>query len=136
MFLLDTVVLSELRKADRNTQVEQWIKEHADDAMFISALTVGEIRRGITLQQGKDPAFASRLTSWLDSLLIYYGKKRILPVTTEVALAWGDLSAKLGNASADLLIAATAQVHKLTVVTRNARHFMGSGVPVCNPWGE
>lgn len=136
MFLLDTVVLSELRKNNRNPQVEQWVKEHSKDAMFISVLTVGEIRRGIALQKEKDPVFASRLTSWLESLLIYYGKESILPVTTEIALVWGDLSARLGNASADLLIAATAQVHKLTVVTRNTRHFMGSGVSVCNPWGE
>ena len=136
MFLLDTVVLSELRKNNRNPHVEQWVKEHSNDVMFISALTAGEIRRGIALQKEKDPVFASRLTSWLESLLIYYGKERILPVTTEIALVWGDLSARLGNASADLLIAATAQVHKLTVVTRNTRHFMGSGVPVCNPWGE
>lgn len=136
MFLLDTVVVSELRKKVRNEQVNQWIVAHSTDPIFLSALTIGEIRRGIAIQEVKNPEFASSLKSWLENLLMYYGNERILPVTTEIALAWGDMSATLGNSSADLIIAATAKIHHLTIVTRNVRHFLGTGVNIYNPWGE
>ena len=133
MFLLDTVVLSELRKADRDPGVNQWIAGQRGPDLYLSVLTVGEVRRGIRLQEHKDPTFAGRLSVWLDSVLQLYGTQ-ILPVTTEIALAWGELSALSGNSSADLLLAATAKIHDLTVVTRNTKHFEGTGVPVFNPW--
>lgn len=84
-------------------------------------MTVGEIERGICLQRSKDAVFTQRLIDWQAQLLLLYSD-RILPVTTPIAKRWGQLSAKLGRADADVLIAATALEHGLTVVTRNERH--------------
>ena len=133
MYLLDTVVLSELRKKERNAGVVSWFQDKKDDELFLSALTIGEIRRGICQQKSKDRQFAQRLAIWLDSILSFYGE-RILPVTTPIALEWGNISAQTGNSSADNLIAATAKVHHLTVITRNTKHFEKTGVKSQNPW--
>ena len=95
-------------------------------------MTVREIERGITQQQRHNPAFARDLAVWLDRVLAWYGD-RILPVDAATARRWGQLSAALGNDSADLLIAATALEHGLTVVTRNVRHFEPTGVSVLDP---
>lgn len=135
MYLLDTVVLSELRKPERNLGVTTWFNERKDSELFLSALTIGEIRRGICQQESKNPRFAARLSEWLDSLLLLYGE-RILPISTQIALEWGMISAQTGNSSADGLIAATAKVHHLTVITRNIKHFEATGVLCHNPWVE
>lgn len=135
MYLLDTVVLSELRKSERNSGVTAWLAGRKDSELFLSVLTIGEVRRGICLQARKDPQFAARLAEWLDAVLHFYGD-RILPVSTDIALEWGSLSARTGNGSADNLIAATAKVHHLTIITRNVRHFEPTGVPCHNPWLE
>ena len=132
-FLLDTVVLSELRKAQRNPGVEGWISRRRDAELFLSVLSLGEIERGIELQRVKDPAFADRLALWLNRLVAFYGE-RILPVTADIAVRWGRLSANLGNSGADLLLAATALEHDLAIVSRNERHFLPAGVRVENPW--
>jgi toxin FitB len=133
MFLLDTVVLSELRKRDRNPNVVRWLTDKVADDIFLSAVTIGEIERGIVRQRGKDPAFAEALESWLDRTIQIYGD-RILPVDTQTARRWGSLSARIGNDGADLLIAATALEHGLTVVTRNIRHFEPTGVALIDPF--
>ena len=133
MFLLDTVVLSELRKRDRNPNVVRWLTGQVADNIFLSAVTIGEIERGIARQRGKDPAFAEALESWLDRTIRFYGD-RILPVDTQTARRWGSLSARIGNDGADLLIAATALEHGLTVVTRNIRHFEPTGVALIDPF--
>lgn len=133
MFLLDTVVLSELRKKERNPGLVRWIAEQHDSELFVCVVSIGEIERGICLQRDKDPAFAQRLADWLAQLTLAYGD-RIMPVTTPVAKRWGQLSADLGRADADILIAATALEHGLTVVTRNEKHFTPTGVRVLNPW--
>ena len=133
MNLLDTVVISELRKTDRNAGVVSWLQDKKDTDLFLSALTIGEIRRGICQQEVKNRLFADRLATWLDSVLNFYGK-RILPVTTPIALEWGNICARTGNSGADNLIAATAKVHHLTVITRNIKHFEGTGVDCHNPW--
>lgn len=133
MFLLDTVVLSELRKRERNVGLTQWIIGKNDGELFISVVTVGEIERGIRQQRTKDNVFAQRLADWLEQLLLSYAD-RILPITTPIARRWGQLSADLGRADADILIASTALEHGLTVVTRNERHFVSTGVRVLNPW--
>lgn len=129
MFLIDTDVLSDLRKRDRNPAVVRWIESQRTADLHISVVTVGEIERGITRQQRHNPAFARDLAAWLDRVLAWYSD-RILPVDTATARRWGQLYAILGNDSADLLIAATALEHGLTVVTRNVRHFEPTGVPV------
>ena len=134
MFLLDTDVISGLRRSDRNHELTEWISAQRTADLFLSVVTIGEIERGITRQASRDPEFAGALAAWLDQLLDWYGD-RVLGVDVATARRWGELSAMIGNNSADLLIAATALVHGLTVATRNVRHFEGSGVRVFNPFG-
>lgn len=133
MYLLDTVVLSELRKRDRNAGVVAWLRDRRPEELFLSAVTIGEIERGIVRQREKDPGFAEALSAWLDRTIDLYAD-RILPVDVRVAAHWGRLSGRIGNDGADLLIAATALVHALTVVTRNVRHFEPTGAVVIDPF--
>ena len=133
MFLLDTVVLSELRRRERDPGVVHWIAGQRPSDLFLSLVTIWEIERGILLQQPRNAGFAASLTVWLDKLLHLYAE-RILDIDTSVARRWGRLSAAIGHDGADLLIAATAEEHGLTVVTRNVRHFEPTGVAVLNPW--
>ena len=128
MFLLDTDVLSALRRRERNPEIARWVGTQRTTDLYLSVVTVGEIERGIVRQQRRDTAFAQSLGLWLDRLLDWYGE-RVLPVDIATARRWGRLSADLGHDSADLLIAATALEHGLTVVTRNVRHFEPTGVP-------
>ena len=132
MFLIDTDVLSALRRRDRNPAIVRWVEDRRTTDLHISVMTVSEIERGITQQQHHNPAFARDLAVWLDRVLGWYGD-RILFVDVATARRWGQLSAALGNDSADLLIAATALEHGLTVVTRNVRHFEPTGVSVLDP---
>ena len=134
MFLIDTDVLSALRRRDRNPEAVRWLEAQRTSDMYISVVTVGEIERGITQQQRHNPPFARELSLWMDRVLAWYGD-RILPVDVATARRWGQLSATLGHDSADLLIAATGLEHGLTVVTRNVRHFEPTGDPVVNPLG-
>lgn len=133
MFLLDTVVLSELRKRDRHPGVVDWLCNKPVDDIYLSAVTIGEIECGITRQRVKDPAFAEKLDVWLDRTLRIYAD-RILPITTLIARRWGALSGRIGHDGADLLIAATALEYGFTVVTRNTRHFEPTGVALINPF--
>jgi predicted nucleic acid-binding protein len=133
MYLLDTVILSELRRPDRAAALVRWIGDKPADALFLSAVTIGEIERGIVRQRSLNPGFAESLESWLDRTVRLYGD-RILPVDTPVARRWGQLSARLGHNGADLLIAATALERGLAVVTRNLRHFTPTGVTVIDPF--
>ncbi len=133
MFLLDTDVLSAFRRRERNPEVVRWMTGRRTADLHLSVVTVGEIERGITQQQRRDPPFAHELALWLDRVLAWYGD-RILPIDTATARRRGQLSAALGHDGADLLIAATALEHGLTVVTRNVRHFEPAGVPALNPF--
>jgi predicted nucleic acid-binding protein len=135
MILLDTVVLSELRKPRPSPAVVKWLSEQSDSELFLSVVSLGEIERGIEKQRGIDPDFSMVLSRWLDDLLNLYGD-RVLPISPPVARRWGILSARLGNDSADLLVAATAITHGLVVATRNVRHFEPTGVGVVNPFGN
>ena len=134
-FLLDTVVLSELRKAQPSRKVVQWIKAQKVDSLFISVVSIGEIERGIERARKADAVFAAELDHWLETLLSLYAD-RVLQVSANAARLWGRLSAKLGHEGADLLIAATALSHGATVVTRNVKHFVPTGVRVFNPFGD
>ena len=135
MYLIDTVVLSELRKRERHAGIVRWLHDKAVDALFLSAITIGEIERGVLRQQVKNPVFAEALRAWLDRTVETY-RDRIVPVDTRVARRWGRLSARIGHGGADLLIAATALENGLTVVTRNVRHFLPTGVPVEDPFQD
>lgn len=132
MFLIDTDVLSALRKRKRHPEIARWIERQRSADFYLSVVSVGEIERGIERQLRRDPEHAHELGAWLDSLQVLYGE-RILAVDLAAARRWGRLSGLLGHDSADLLIAATALEHGLTVVTRNVRHFEPAGVPVLDP---
>ncbi len=133
MWLLDTMVISELRERTPDPNVVNWLSLVGDKSLFLSVVTISEIQRGIALQRSKDAPFAGRLQCWLDELLRNYGD-RVLPVSTEIACCWGDLTAKVGHDGADVIIAATALEHGLSVVTRNEKHFSSFSVPVFNPY--
>lgn len=134
MFLVDTDVLSALRRRERNPEAVHWAESQRTSDLHLSVVTIGEIERGITQQRRLNSPFAQDLAAWLDRLLAWYGD-RILPVDVGTARRWGQLSATLGYDSADLLIAATALEHGLTVITRNIRDFEPTGVSTFNPFG-
>jgi predicted nucleic acid-binding protein len=133
MYLIDTVVFSELRKRKRDSGVTRWFRDKAADSLYLSAITIGEIESDAARHRAKNPVFAEALRAWLDRTIEAYGD-RILSVDMRVARRWGQLSARIGHSGADLLIAATALEHGLTVVTRNVRHFLPTGVSVEDPF--
>ena len=120
MSLIDTDVLSALRWRERNPDVVRWISDRRTTDLYLSVVSVGEIERGIVSRQCLDPVFARVLAAWLDTVLALY-RERILAVDLSTARRWGRLCGALGHEGADLLIAATALEHGLTVVTRNVR---------------
>lgn len=133
-FLLDTNVVSELRKRDRcNPAVSEWAANSPPDRNFLSVLVVGELIRGAALKRRTDPASADALHKWINRLTHLYGD-RILPVTLEIAEEWGRFSASRSLPPEDGLLAATAHVHRLTLVTRNVKNVEGLGVALLNPW--
>jgi len=135
MFLLDTMVLSELRKRNRDPALVRWIEGQRASDLFLSVVSIGEIERGIARQRVDDAEFAERLALWLDRLLHLYSD-RLLPIDLNVSRRWGRLSARIGHDGADLLIAATALEHGLSVATRNVRHFAPTGVGTINPFAN
>lgn len=136
-FLLDTCVVSEATKISPAASVGAWLREYAVDYLYLSALTIGEIQKGITrLDEGKK---RQNLQHWLDTDLRPRFVEHILPVDEEVAVAWGLLDADMQKAGTpipilDGLIGATAIVHNLAIATRNELHFHRIGVRVFNPW--
>ena len=135
MFLVDTVTLSELRRRQRHPSVVAWFERQRTTDLFLSVISIGEIERGIARQRGIDPAFADALALWLDRVLTLYGE-RVVPFDLRTARRWGALSAAIGNDGADLMIAATALEHGLTVVTRNVSDFEPTGVAVLDPFSR
>jgi predicted nucleic acid-binding protein len=133
--LLDTMVLSALRKRERDPRLVAWLHSVPESGLRLSVVTIGEVERGIAAVAGRDPAFAGRLEVWLETVLRAWSE-RILPVDLDTARRWGRLAAGQGHAGADLLIAATALEHGLAVVTQNVRHFVGTGVKVIDPFAD
>ena len=101
--------------------------------VYLSALTLGEIMRGVALRRRSDPKTAARLTEWLERLRLDHAD-RILPVTDRIALEWGRIAALRPRGDIDGLIAATALVHDLILVTRNVKDFEDTTVSLINPW--
>jgi predicted nucleic acid-binding protein len=137
VYLLDTNVISELRKsksgrADLN--VLNWANGVSAAGMFISVITVLEIETGILQIERKDPAQGDQLRSWLNTQVLPTFTERILPVDTAVAQCCAKLHVPDPRSDRDALIAATALVHQLTVVTRNSNDFTTTGVEVLDPW--
>jgi len=136
-YLLDTNVISELRKigdgkADIN--VVTWVGAEDTANFFISAITILELERGVLSVQRRDAAQAARLRTWLDNHIRPEFAGRILPVDDEIATRCAHLHIPNRRNEADALIAATALVHGLTMVTRNVRDFQDTGVVVIDPW--
>lgn len=135
-FLIDTDVISELRKRDRVDEgVEQWFSDVDDAEVFLSVLTVGEIRRGIESIRRRDRDRALALGRWLHALVTQF-ESRLLPVDRNVAEEWGRLNAAATLPVIDGLLAATARVHSLTLVTRNTRDVSRTGVQCFNPFSS
>ena len=134
MYLLDTNVISELRKGRRaNLHVMAWFHRQQHETLYVSVMTLGEIQQGIAMLQARDPTQAAVLQEWLHGLARDY-KRRVLPVTTEIARVWGALTARQPPSVVDALIAATALVHDMTLVTRNVRDFERTGAKLLNPF--
>ncbi|MEA2496492.1 MAG: toxin FitB [Thermoleophilaceae bacterium] len=131
-FLLDTNVVSEIRRG-RNPHVRAWAGEVEDVDLHLSVMTLGEIRRGIELLRGRDPAQAEMFASWLVELHTRFAD-RIVPIDARIAEECGRLNAAAPRNTVDSLIAATARIHDLTLVTRNIGDFEACGVPLFNPW--
>lgn len=132
-WLLDTNVVSELRKGERtNPGVREWFATAAEESLFTSVLVVGELRRGIESIRRRDVPSALALEQWLAALTDEFAD-RILPVDRAVAEQWGRLNVPDPVPTVDGLLAATALVHGLTLVTRNTRDVARTGVPLLDP---
>jgi toxin FitB len=133
MYILDTNVLSALRRRDRNVVVAHWAASIAARDLYISAATINEIEHGIQRQKKRDPAHAEALTIWIAKVIAEFDE-RALPITVPIAQRWARISEKLGYEDLDLAIAATAMEHDLIVVTRNVRDFIRTGVSIYDPF--
>jgi predicted nucleic acid-binding protein len=132
-YLLDMNVLSEVRKASPEPAVAGWFGTVAGSELYLSVLVVGEIRQGVERLRGRDPVQAAVFDRWLSTLQRDF-EDRILPVTGDIAEAWGRLNAPAPLPAVDSLLAATALVHGLTFVTRETQRLERTGVPLLNPW--
>lgn len=136
-FLVDTMVLSEVRKRVPHPAVERWLGTVPEEELAISVLTLGEIERGIV--RLRDAVARRRLETWFEDELRSRFGGRTLPVDADVATTWGRIAgeaARVGRVvpSIDGLLVATARCHRLTLVSRNVTDVEGLGVPVRNPW--
>lgn len=137
MYLLDTNVISELRKPNRSSNVVRWVSGIPVEDLHLSVITIGEIAKGIAKQRSlgspSTTAHAEALQAWLDRTLSDYSE-RIMPVDVAIATRWGRLIAAHPQFPTDMLIAATALDRGFTVATRNVDHFTPAGVDVVNPF--
>ena len=138
-YLLDTNVVSEWVKPRPNGNVIAWLAEASEDEIFISVCTFAELRFGVaSMARGKR---RDHLDEWLRSDLPVRFDRRIVGIDVSIAVAWGDIQARAKQKGRpvgpmDGLIAATAEVHGMTIVTRNTKHFEAVGVPLFNPWDD
>ncbi|MBB5441504.1 putative nucleic acid-binding protein [Paraburkholderia sp. Clong3] len=135
MFVIDTNVVSELRKGRRaDANLVAWAKSVDASALFVSAITIMELATGVLLKERSDPSQGALLRAWLDEHVLTEFADRVLPVDTGVALRCARLHVPDRRSERDALIAATAIVHGMTVVTRNVADFVATGVSLVNPW--
>ena len=138
-YLLDTCVISELVSTKPDPKVIQWVDSIDEDRLFLSAITIGEIKKGV--EKLPSSKRKSTLAEWLEGELLVRFNGRLLPIDTKVVLVWGELTARLEKQGCpmpaiDSLIAATALEGGLNLVTRNDNDFAHCGVAVINPWGQ
>ena len=132
MYLLDTNVISELRKPKPHGGVLAWVSAQEASTLFVSAMTVAEIQRGIEITRGQDPSKAVEIEAWLDELLV---TGQVLALDAGVCREWARLMHQRSDTLAeDAFIAATAIVYRLQVVSRNVRDFKALGVKALNPF--
>lgn len=131
MYLVDTNIVSEARRG--TAEAVSWLRAVDPLSVHLSTLTLGEIIRGIAVKRRSEPAAAGHLADWLRKLRHDHAE-RILPVSDQVAVEWGRIAALRPRAAIDGLIAATAIVHDLILVSRNAAEFEDTGASVINPW--
>ena len=135
-FLIDTNIISEVRKGPRcDANVAAWFAAVDEGDLYLSVLVLGEIRKGIELARPRDPAKAKALEVWLAAVDAAFGE-RILPVDRAVADLWGRMSGRRPISAVDGLLAATASVHDLTLVTRNEADVVRLGAKVLNPFNH
>ena len=132
-YLLDTNVVSELRKRRANRNVVAWLRQRRPGELFLSVLTIGELRRGVERVRRRDPATANVLAGWLTRTSIEF-RDRIVGVDKAIAERWGTLGTRDPVPAVDGLIAATALERNLVVVTRDRKHFERIGVPHLDPF--
>jgi predicted nucleic acid-binding protein len=133
MYILDTNVISVVRRPDRAPKVAAWLRSKAEQDLFLSVVTLGEIERGIRQQETRAPDFARDLRAWLDRTVLLFSD-RLLAFEAADARIWGRLSAEIGHNGADLMIAASALRHGAVVVTGNISDFAPTGAAVENPF--
>jgi toxin FitB len=134
-YLLDTNVISEARRPGGDPAVKRWFDSAASDDLYLSVLVLGEIRQGIERLRRRDSAQADVYEVWLARLSRDYSD-RVVPVTAEVAEEWGRLNVPRPLPAIDSLLAATARVHNLTLVTRNTADVAQTGVRLLNPFSR
>ncbi len=132
MYLLDTNVISELRRPRPHGAVLAWVRERPDSDLHLSAVTIGELQAGVEITREQDPSKAAEIEAWVERVAATYN---VLPMDAETFRGWARLMHRReDNLIEDAMIAATAAVHNLTVVTRNVRDFEPFGVPTLNPF--
>lgn len=132
MYLLDTNVVSELRRPHPHGGVISWLRRAADTDLFVSAVTIGELQAGVELTRERDPAKAAEIEAWLD---LVAQTMNVLPMDTQAFRCWArPLHHRSDDLIEDAMIAATAIVHDLVIVTRNLRDFEGCGVRLLDPF--
>jgi toxin FitB len=135
-YLVDTNVISELRKREKaDPAVQAWFASVADEEIFLSVLTVGEIRQGVERIRRRDPAAATALDRWLDRVVEMH-RDRLVPVDRLVAEEWGRMNVPDPLPVIDGLLAATAKVTGLTLATRNVGDVERTGIDLVNPFGD
>jgi toxin FitB len=133
MFLVDTNILSELVRPAPDPKVTSWFTSQPDEKLWLSVVTLGEIRRGATLAHQRSAANGQRLENWLTTLRTDFAE-RLIQVDEAIALRWGVMTAHRPANVIDALLAATAAERGLTVATRNVKDFAQFGVPILNPF--
>jgi toxin FitB len=134
MYLLDTNVISELRKPKPHGGVVAWFEGVPEHQLFLSALSIGELQAGVERTRRQDPGKAALIEAWIDQVAASY---QILPMDARAFREWARLMDGRSDAlTEDAMIAATARIHALTVVTRNVRDFAAFGVQILNPFSS
>jgi toxin FitB len=134
-YLLDTNVLIETRRKKADSGVISFLESAETTSLYMSVLTIGEFRKGVIAKKREDADAAARLSSWIDGLELSFAD-RIVGIDVAIAKLWGEWSGERPRSVVDTLLAATAVVHKFTLVTRNVRDIADLPVKTLNPWEE